>query len=262
MGDILRSLGAGQDDMTTRIRTPIKLNGGPTIDQFWGSVSNIYLIADEKNNSTCLVDCGLASDAGAIIRALKSRPLRKVICTHFHIDHISGWKKIRQTFPKASIHFHEKARPYVKGDKRIPWPCLRDFTQILWPVMKEYRYCPISSFGQLLAWNLYGSPLRRGFPSENVQHFGTGAGVLPGFQVLHTPGHRPDAVCLLHRESGALISGDFLVVLNGRLLANPYLDDADAQRDSLTSIKSIKDIRLIFPGHGRVIDVTHTWPDF
>ena len=68
-----------------------RLTGGRTIHQFMGNASNIYIINDNRQKGTFLVDCGMWSDKALLIKALQPMPpLKQVVCTHFHVDHVGN----------------------------------------------------------------------------------------------------------------------------------------------------------------------------
>ena len=87
--------------------------------------------------------------------------------------------------------------------------------------MRESGYLP--GLGDIFKGGLYGTPFKKGFPEDRVRFFKEGDNVLPGFIAIHTPGHRPDHVAFFDPESGALICGDFLLVINGRIVPNSFL---------------------------------------
>ncbi|MEA1948636.1 MAG: MBL fold metallo-hydrolase [Thermodesulfobacteriota bacterium] len=228
------------------------LTGDRTIHQFMGKVSNIYMIEDNRQKATFLVDCGMWSDKKALVDALRRMPpLKRVVCTHFHVDHVSGWTYLKAIFKECEIWFHEKARLFVMGDKRIPFPCYADFKDIIIPYMRTFRYLPRP--GDLFMSGLYGTPFRKGFPLDRVTFFKNEEPVLPGFKTIQTPGHRPDSASFFDPESGILISGDFLVVINGKLISNSFVVSKKDQKDSIKKIKRINGLRFIYPGHGKCV---------
>ena len=228
------------------------LTGDRTIHQFMGKASNIYIIEDNRQKATFLVDCGMPSDKEGLVEALRRMPsLKRVVCTHFHVDHISGWTYLKEIFKKCEIWLHEEARPFVMGDKRFPFPSLADFKDIIIPCVRASGYFPRP--GDLFMGGLYGTPFRKGFPLDRVTFFKNDEPVLPGFKTIQTPGHRPDSASFFDPESGILISGDFLVVINGKLISNTFVTSKKDQNDSIKKIKSINGLRFIFPGHGECV---------
>lgn len=231
------------------IKNTQKLSNDLVIHQYQGKASNIYILEDNKQKATFLVDCGMPSDARSLIDTLSSMPpLKYIVCTHFHPDHASGWINLKKVFKDCEIWFHEKAKPFVRGHKRIPFPSLGDFTAILIPCLKESGYFP--GIGDLLYGGLYGSPFKKGFPGNMVKFFTNEQPVLPGFKTIHTPGHRPESVSFIDPTSGILISGDFLVVINGKVIINTFVASQKDQEDSKIKIKKINGIKFIYPGHG------------
>ena len=71
------------------------------------------------------------------------------------------------------------------------------------------------------------------------------------FQVIHTPGHSPDHICLYGREKGWLFTGDAYIGGRDRALRADY--DIYAIIDSLKKLAELETSRL-FPGSGTVRD--------
>lgn len=228
-----------------------KLSEGRTIHQFRGKTSNIYIIESDREDATFLIDCGMPSDTEVLLDTLNRLPeLRRIVCTHFHVDHVAGWINLKKVFKNCEIWFHEKAKPFVLGRDRIPCPSFVDYIKILWPCMKEYGYYP--KFGDLFNGGLYGTPLKKGFPLDRVEFFAneSACGELPGFITIQTPGHRPDSVSFFDSDSGILVSGDFIVVIKDKLVNNSFVESRKDQEDSIDKIKQMKGIKFIYPGHG------------
>jgi len=226
-----------------------KLSGNRAIKQFRGKTSNIYIIEDYGEKVSYLIDCGMPSDVDSLLGALSPElPVKRIVCTHFHVDHISGWAALKELWKSCSIFFHENARPYVTGNKRIPAPAFSDIQGTLIPCMKEYGY--FLNLKDLFSGVLYGTPFKKGFPPERVEYYKDKDPVIPGFMTIHTPGHRPDSVSFLEPESGVFVSGDFLLVLGGNILVNKYVSSKKDQDESLRRISKMKEIRYLYPGHG------------
>lgn len=75
-------------------------------------------------------------------------------------------------------------------------------------------------------------------------------------QVIHTPGHAANHVCLLLREDGLLFSGDHILNGSTTVIDPPdgnmtdYLDSLDA----LTQACTAQGVRFILPAHGHPMD--------
>lgn len=231
------------------ITNSASLTGNRKIHQFRGKISNIYIVEDHNAGATFLIDCGMPSDIQTLIEVLKPLPpLKRIVCTHFHVDHVSGWLSLKKYQNDCEILFHEAARPFVLGHKRISFPSLNDYISIFIPCMRDYRY--ISAWQDIFKCGLYGTPFKKGFPLERVKFFTSQQTVLPNFKTLHTPGHRPESVSFFDPDSGILATGDFLVVIGGKLLSNTYLSNPKDQQNSISKILRLKALRYIWPGHG------------
>lgn len=71
------------------------------------------------------------------------------------------------------------------------------------------------------------------------------------FEVLHLPGHTPGSICLLHRASGTLFSGD--VVYDDELLDGLHASDRKMYARSMRRLRQMP-IRVVHPGHGPSFD--------
>lgn len=234
------------------IAKTVNLTDDRVIHQFRGKAVNIYILEDRFQDATFLVDCGMPSEAKNLVEVLRDfAPLRKIVCTHFHVDHVSGWMGIKEKVKACKIGFHETARPFVVGNKRIPFPSWADYRDIIIPCMKEAGYFP--GFIDLFNGGLYGTPLKNGFPLDRVVFFKEEPPVLPGFQTILTPGHRPDAVSFFDPDSGILICGDVMVVINGKLKINTFVENKRDQENSIQKIRKLEGLRYIFPGHGACV---------
>jgi glyoxylase-like metal-dependent hydrolase (beta-lactamase superfamily II) len=239
-----------EENLLMMLKRVAQLNNNRSLYQYRGKTSNMYFLVDSKFDATYMVDCGMPSDADGLIRALAAfPPLKRVVCTHFHVDHISAWPILKNHIRNCNIWFHENARPYVSGQSLVAMPKMKDIKEILLPCMREYRYFPKA--GDLFHGVLPGTPFKRGFPEDRVGFFSSAQEILPGFSSIHTPGHMPDEVSFFDPESGQFISGDFIIVLHKRLKANTFLTNKNDQRNSLERIKQLSEIKAICPGHGQ-----------
>ncbi len=71
-------------------------------------------------------------------------------------------------------------------------------------------------------------------------------------EYIHTPGHTLGSLCILHRQTGVLFSGD-MILGTGTTVISPEHGDMTAYIESMRKLQSF-DARMIAPGHGPVID--------
>jgi len=74
-------------------------------------------------------------------------------------------------------------------------------------------------------------------------------------QILTTPGHRFDHICLWHAATGILFAGD-LVAGSGSVVIIPPEGDMRDYLESLARVQTLP-LQRIWPGHGEAIDQPH-----
>lgn len=68
------------------------------------------------------------------------------------------------------------------------------------------------------------------------------------FEVIHTPGHSSDSICLYNKSNGILFSGDTQIRVYGS--DGTFTEEYCTTIERLASLK----LRIIYPGHGNPIE--------
>ncbi len=131
-----------------------------------------------------LVDTGCAHTAPELLRALAGTPVRRIVNTHTHEDHIGADGLLQRQQPDLPIHAHPLALT-VLADPRRAQP-LHPYRRLFWGWPEPAQ----------------ASPLADGEIVHTLHHT---------FRVLYTPGHSPDHLCLYEEQRRWLFSGDLFV---------------------------------------------------
>ena len=164
-----------------------------------------------------LVDTGPAHVSDELMRFLENKRVEKVVNTHYHEDHISSNAAIQNSFG-IDIFAHSKAVPKInKPAKLFPY--------------------------QEMAWG-YPVPSKtkkigKRIDTKNYQ-----------FEVVHTPGHCDDHICLFEPKKAWLFSGD-LYFSEKPNVARPE----ERQWEMIASLKKVRALkpRIMFPASGKVV---------
>ena len=165
----------------------------PLADGVWriptsvGDLVNAVALRD-ADGSVTLVDPGLRLRyarrklrAGLASIGVAAADVRRVVVTHAHVDHVGGLASLVSD-SGAEVHAHEREAVYLR-DGRTP---------------RMQRGKPGS------------------FPPVTVAEEFLDGSLLPGrLRVVHTPGHTPGHVSLLHEPTGVLVTGDALFNVRG-----------------------------------------------
>lgn len=202
-------------------------------------------------DSVILVDTGFPNLLPAIRQAIEEAgvgfaQLSHIIMTHHDIDHIGNLSAIVNEVPhKVEVLAHNDECPYVQGDlppvkmNSRPDPQVDERYKQL---SEEQRQAVMSVFANFKA---YTAPVDRTLTDgEELPYCG-------GITVIHTPGHTLGHICLYHRESKTLITGDALFVEDGALIPAPSFLNYNNE-DALRSLKKLipYDVENIISYHG------------
>jgi glyoxylase-like metal-dependent hydrolase (beta-lactamase superfamily II) len=163
---------------------------------------NGFILRDDDGQVT-LVDMGLKSSGPKVmagLSAIGSAPsdVTRLVLTHAHSDHAGGAAHVAAaTGRRFEIHTDDAA--YAREGKSPP----RDRSVLLGRLFNRL------SRGQDFA----PVPVERELSDDEVLPIGG------GLRVVHTPGHSPGHVSLLHEQTRLLITGD--AIFNVRRLRWP-----------------------------------------
>jgi glyoxylase-like metal-dependent hydrolase (beta-lactamase superfamily II) len=154
---------------------------------------NTYAFVDDDGSVT-LVDCGIGRSAPRITAGLAAfgkapEDVTRVVLTHAHSDHAGGAKVITDLTGTGGVLIHTADADAARQGRTSPADAsLRG--------------------GRLMNRMTAG---KQAFPPVEVRGELADGEVLPvagGLRVVHTPGHSPGHVSLLHEAGGLLITGD------------------------------------------------------
>ena len=200
-----------------------------------GEDVHCYLWQWEQGYS--LIDTGFPKDGRIILDALKSNrvPLhgiRRIIITHADPDHSGGLAQIRRA-TQAQVVCHAVEKEYLEHPQRRQ-------------ISSWYMRIPL-----LAASLLPDYRLRAVAPDVLVVD---GQELPEGFIVIHTPGHSPGHISLLHKSRRILIAGDALSNRGGKLRVPTTKFTADLNNAQRSIWKLAKrygdDFEMVVFGHG------------
>jgi glyoxylase-like metal-dependent hydrolase (beta-lactamase superfamily II) len=165
-----------------------------------GDFINSFAFVDDDGSVT-LVDCGVKRAPAKIVAALgvidkHPRDVARIVLTHAHNDHAGGAAGLVRDSGLPGVAVHADDAPLVRAGRGAP----RDASARL---------------GALFT-RLPGG----GFAPVPVTEELTDGAVIPvadGVRVIHTPGHTPGHISLLHEPTGVLITGDAIWNMRSRM---------------------------------------------
>jgi len=173
-------------------------------------------IAAEPDGLT-LIDAGISSMASGIIRFIErsGKPLKQIVLTHGHSDHVGAVLKIRERYP-VPVYAHAIEIPYLEG--ALPYPRRKKVEASL------------------------PKGLVKPLPMDSSNRLMSVGGLTPHL----TPGHSPGHVVYHHVADRVILAGDLFTSKGGRL-HNPMPiftpDMAEAVRSSRV-VAQLKPMRL------------------
>lgn len=191
----------------------------------------------EGKHGLTLLDTGMPTDVHAIIDAITAKGwalhnVRRIVVTHGDADHAGGAAKLKKaTGAVVGCHSVEKIL-LEHPEKRVPSNLLIRPLFAMMRILPTYNTLPVT-------------------PDELY----VDGQLLPeGFVVVHTPGHTPGHISLIHREKRLLIAGDALNNRGGKLQLPPAAFTPDRKNAERSVWKLAKkygdDFDVAVFGHG------------
>lgn len=198
--------------------------------------STAYAVRGER---TVLVDAGPAGGERRLLSRLaragvESGEISMIVLTHCHPDHAGGAAELRRRLG-VPVAVHAAEEGWARNGR------------------SEF-FEPLRPFGHLLR-----RTMRPGFPAftpDVVLEHGADLGEHGApLTVLHTPGHTPGSISLLHRPGRDVLVGD---LLTGGMLRRDHPNAPFFAQDTAQLGASLRDVLaqepdLLLPGHGRVV---------
>jgi glyoxylase-like metal-dependent hydrolase (beta-lactamase superfamily II) len=191
----------------------------------------------EWREGVTLIDTGYPGKAETILIALRNRGyadhnLRRIIVTHADVDHSGSVAQLKRA-TGATVACHTVEKPFLEHPHR-----------------RQVAALPLRP----LLWFLGHLPAFAPLPVTPDELLVDGQVLPEGFTVVHTPGHTPGHISLLHKANRFLISGDALVNTRNRLRPNtgPFTADRENAQRSVWRLakKHGDDFEIIVFGHG------------
>ncbi|MBC1499868.1 MBL fold metallo-hydrolase [Listeria weihenstephanensis] len=194
---------------------------------------NCYLITD--GDSLTLIDAGLPMSAKKILWniAMIGLPLRYIVLTHAHGDHIGALQAITKAHPDAQVMLSARELQLLKNPEPYAFEAQK-------PTKGSYP---------------------KAFPVKVTKTIGEGD-MVGSLSVIETPGHTPGSISFFDNRTKAIIVGDLLQTKGGLAIAGdtrplfpfPTMGTWDLE----TGIASTEKIMLHNPsilavGHGQMI---------
>jgi len=169
-----------------------------------------------------LIDSGCAYSAPELVAFLKDKKLTRILNTHTHEDHIGANGPLQRAQTDLEILAHPLALPVLADPRRRQ--ALQPYRRLMWGWPEPSKGKQVKDRKTVL-----------------TDRF--------NFQVIYTPGHSPDHICLYEPKQGWLFSGDLFVGGQERALG--------ANNDIWQVISSLKKVaklplKHLFPGCARV----------
>ncbi|MCA0972242.1 MBL fold metallo-hydrolase [Halobacillus litoralis] len=141
---------------------------------------NCYIV--EEENDLTVVDTGMSFSTKAILQAAEKigKPIRNIVVTHAHTDHIGGIDRLKEAQPDSTFYLPKRELELLEGDKSLRDG--EDQTPIKGGVPKGIQARP-----------------------DEVLVDGDRIGSL---QAIHAPGHTPGMMAFIDVRTNALLAAD------------------------------------------------------
>lgn len=208
---------------------------------------NVFAIA-HADGSWTLLDAGLPMSAGRI-RAWAEKHFglqqpRSIVQTHGHFDHVGGLQELTKHWD-VPVFAHALEMPYLTGPKEYPPPDPAVGGGLMAALSPLYPRDPINLGNRV-----------RPFPLEDRMPD------LPGWRIIHTPGHTEGHVSFFRQTDRTLLAGDAFTTTKAESAiaiatqrpelhgpATHYTNNWDDAKKSVEKLAELRPV-TVAPGHG------------
>ncbi len=210
-------------------------------------IVNAYLVG--TSSSWVLIDAGLPFSAKAIKRAAETcfgenaKP-KAIILTHGHFDHVGALKDLIKDW-NVPVYAHKLELPYLNGSSSYP------------PVDATVGGGGMTQLSRIFPTK----PLKLGRRLRALPETGE-LKEMPGWTIIHTPGHSPGHVSFFREQDKVLIAGDAFVTTKQESLISSIKRPMEINRPPAyftqdwnaaeSSVKKLADLNplIVATGHG------------
>ncbi len=223
-----------------------------------GSLRHVNIWALDDQDALAVIDTGLDIPAcrdgweALLAGPLRGRAIRRILCTHFHPDHVglAGWLSHRFDAPiwMPRSEWLLARMLLLDAASQVPQEAIAFWQAAGWSEARIAEECA-------KGWGRFASVVTP-LPATYVRLRQDDSVSIGGhhWRVWIGSGHSPEHACLLHEERGILIAGDQVLP---RITSNISLmmtePEGDPLGDWLQSIARARDLPadlLVLPSHG------------
>ena len=247
-----------------RVLDPDNLEVKQTLQLRPQTVSNLWLV--DEGDGWAVIDCGIANDATraaweqVFVNALDGKPVKRVIVTHCHPDHVglAHWLCERWQAPLwMGLAEYQAAKIACTSQSGLgSAPALRFFAQHGWN--REEDLATVQRHMNHYAEMVPAVPPShvRLMDGQTLQVGGR------SWQCMRGLGHSPEHMALWCEDEHLFISGDMLLPsISSNISVHAQEPDADPLAWFMQSLEQMQsrlpDETLVLPSHGRPFKGVH-----
>ncbi len=203
---------------------PPKPVDSPAIPEVWSVPlgmfeTNCYVVSVPGSNECWIVDAGdEPSPLIERVQRLGLRPLA-VLLTHAHCDHIAGLHEVCRSFPGIPVLLHEIEHGWLAD--------------------------PMKNLSAAIGQGVVAPPATGTLTDGMALQLGGTT-----WRMLHTPGHSPGSVSLIHEPSSQALVGDTLFHGSIGRTDFPGSSPETLEHSIRTGLYALSDQTRVYPGHG------------
>jgi len=190
-------------------------------------MTNCYLCHDEGEAVVVDASCASAEEQQQMVSVVDEHGLnvKHLLLTHAHVDHIFGCYALEDRFG-MTFKAHPGVRPFIERAEE-----------------------QAAAFG-------VGLDAAPSLPTSWIEEGDTIAFGSVTLDVLYTPGHSPDSISFVDRDSQQALTGDVLFQNSvGRTQGLPQTSRSELLASIREKLLPLGDETTIYPGHGPVTTI-------